>query len=130
MLRRLQPHGSWFGDHIRVHPAGTGERIGCLLTERLGALQRTSGKPLLLVAQYDPYVFKADGFGLDQRRITGLVLDCARRRGLKLLDTYDAISQNRGDGGPLGLYAQWHMNAAGNALVAGLIAAALKEQGN
>ena len=133
VLRRLRLMENWFGDHISVHPAGTGERIGCLLTERLGELQRQSGKPLLLVAQYDPYVFRSGG--LDQRRITGLVLDCARQRGLKVLDTYDAIARHAGGpsggptgaGGPLGLYGQWHMNASGNALVAGLIAQALKE---
>lgn len=134
VLRRLNLMEDWFGDHIRVHPAGTGERIGCLLTERLGDLQRTSGKPWLLVAQYDPYVFR--GGGLEQRRLTGLVLDCARARGLEVLDTYDAIARHSagsigdpaGAGGPLGLYGQWHMNAAGNALVAGLIAGALKER--
>jgi len=125
VLRRLNLMEDWFGDHIRVHRAGTGERIGCLLTERLAELQRSIATPLLLVAQYDPYVFRTGG--LDQRRITGLVLDCARQRGLKVLDTYDAIARHSGDGGPLGLYGQWHMNAAGNALVAGLIAAALKE---
>ena len=81
------------------------------------------------MAQYDPYVFRSGG--LEQRRLTGLVLDCARARGLEVLDTYDAIARHSagsigdpaGAGGPLGLYGQWHMNAAGNALVAGLIAA-------
>ena len=127
VLRRLNLLEDWFGDHIKVHPAGTGERIGCLLTDRLRDLQQSGGRPLLLVAQYDPYVFRTDGFGAEQRRITGLVLDCARKRGLKVLDTFDAIARHTGPGGPLGLYAQWHMNAAGNALVAGLIAQVLKE---
>ena len=121
VLRRLDLLEDWFGDHIRVHPAGTGEKIACLLTDRLRELQQSSGAPLLLVAQYDPYVFKTAAFGEEQRRLTGLVLDCARARGLKVLDTFDAIAKS---GGPLGLYGVWHMNDAGNALVAGLIAAA------
>ena len=29
ILRRLDLLHDWFGDHIRVHPAGTGERLAC-----------------------------------------------------------------------------------------------------
>ena len=123
IMRRLNLLEDWFGDHIRVHPAGTGETIACLLADRLHDLQRASGAPLLLVAQYDPYVFKTPAFGEEQRRITGRLLECARTRGLKVLDTFDAIAKS---GEPLGLYGQWHMNDKGNALVAGRIAEALK----
>jgi lysophospholipase L1-like esterase len=123
VLRRLDLLEDWFGDHIRVHPAGTGEKIACLLTDRLRELQQASGVPLLLVAQYDPYVFKTASFGEEQRRITGHLLDCARARGLKVLDTFDAIAKSSE---PLSLYGQWHMNDKGNALIADLIAAALK----
>ena len=35
VLRRLNLMEDWFGDHIEVHPAGTGERIGTS-TRRLG----------------------------------------------------------------------------------------------
>ena len=45
ILRRLDLLYDWFGDHIRVHPAGTGETLACRLTERLAALQRSSGAP-------------------------------------------------------------------------------------
>ena len=120
LLRRLNLLEDWFGDHLRVHPAGTGEKIACLLTDRLRDLQQASGVPLLLVAQYDPYVFKTNGV---QRAITGRLLACARARGLKVLDTYDAIAAAQDTAG---LYAQWHMNDKGNALVANLIDGALK----
>jgi lysophospholipase L1-like esterase len=123
IMRRLGLMEDWFGDHIRVHPAGTGEKIACLLTDRLRDVQQASGVPLLLVAQYDPYVFKTPAFGEEQRRITGRLLDCARARGLKVLDTFDAIAKSDA---PLGLYGQWHMNDKGNALIAQLIAAALR----
>src|SRR5476649_2737573 len=123
ILRRLNLLEDWFGDHIRVHPAGTGEKIACLLTDRLRELQQSSGAPLLLVAQYDPYVFKTPALGEEQRRITGRLLDCARARGLKVLDTFDAIAKS---GEPLSLYGQWNMNDKGNALIAQRIADTLK----
>ena len=123
IMRRLNLLEDWFGDHIRVHPAGTGEKIACLLTDRLHALQQASGVPLLLVAQYDPYVFKTPAFGEEQRVLTARLLACARARGLKVLDTFDAIAKS---GDPVGLYAQWHMNDKGNALVADAIARALR----
>jgi lysophospholipase L1-like esterase len=126
VLRRLSLMEDWFGDHVRVHPAGMGEEIGCRLTARLRTLRDTSGVPMLLVAQYDPFIFKDAAFGAEQRRLTGHILDCARRQGIAVLDTFDAVAGHKGDGGPLGLYAQWHMNGAGNSLVADGIAAALK----
>jgi lysophospholipase L1-like esterase len=123
VLRRLNLLEDWFGDHIRVHPPGTGEKIACLLTGRLRELQQASGAPLLLVAQYDPYVFKTAAIGEEQRRITGRLLACARAYGLKVLDTFDAIAKSDA---PLSLYGQWHMNDKGNALIAEAIAGALR----
>src|SRR5262245_1549246 len=61
ILRRLDQLHDWFGDHIRVHPPGTGEQIACRLTEWLAALQRTSGTRVptrvIVVAEYDPVVW-------------------------------------------------------------------------
>jgi lysophospholipase L1-like esterase len=127
IIRRLDLLENWFGDHIRVHPAGTGEKIACLLTGDLLDIQRKSAVPLLLVAQYDPFVWKTDAFAAEQRRATKAVLDCARQRGLKVLDTFDALAAAKTPGGPQGLYGQWHMNDAGNDVIAGLIAAALDQ---
>jgi len=126
VLRRLDLLENWFGDHVRVHPPGMGEKIACLLTERLADIQRSSGAPVLLVAQYDPYVWKTPAFAAEQRQATKDLLDCARARGLRVLDTFDAVGAARTAGGPLGLYGLWHMNDAGNAFVAALIAAALQ----
>ena len=125
VMRRLDLLENWFGDHVRVHPAGTGEKIACLLTAHLLEIQQKSAAPLLLVAQYDPVVWKTEAFASEQRRATKAVLDCARQRGLKVLDTFDALAASNVPGGPRGLYGQWHMNDAGNEAVAGLIAAAL-----
>lgn len=126
VLRRLDLLENWFGDHVRVHPPGTGEKIACLLAERLADIQRSSGAPVLVVAQYDPYVWKTPAFAAEQRRATKDLLDCAHARGLGVLDTFDALAAAGTAGGPLGLYGLWHMNDAGNAFVAGLIAGALQ----
>ena len=45
VLRRLDLLHNWFGDHVRVHPAGTGERIACALTQRLADLQLVDQLP-------------------------------------------------------------------------------------
>lgn len=126
VLRRLDLLYDWFGDHIRVHPAGTGERIACVLTERLAALQKTSRAPndkrvVLVVALYDPVVWQDPAFAAEQRRMTQGLLACAARQGLATLDSFDAI-QKAGAGA---LYKQWHMNAKGNQVVADLIAQSL-----
>jgi len=82
LMRRLDLLHDWFGDHIRVHPAGTGELVSCRLTARLAELQKSSGAPVLLVAAYDPVVWDDPKFAAEQRRLTAGLLDCARRNGL------------------------------------------------
>jgi lysophospholipase L1-like esterase len=123
ILRRLDQLHDWFGDHIRVHREGTGERIACLLTGRLAELQRSSGARVLLVAEYDPVVWDHPKFAAEQRRVTEGLLACARARGLAAIDSFDALIVQ--DGKPRDLYVLWHLNAKGNRLVAALIAAEL-----
>lgn len=125
IMRRLGALHDWYGDHVRIHPPGTGEKIACLLTRRLAELQRRSGARILIVAQYDPMVWQDARFAAEQRRLTEGVLACSRRQGLDVLDSFDALVANGGKGKPATLYGLWHMNDAGNLLVAGLIAAAL-----
>ncbi len=127
VMRRLDQLHGWYGDHIRVHPAGTGERISCLLTARLAELQKSSGAPILLVAEYDPVVWDDPSFAAEQRRMTRDLLACGHRNGLATLDTYEALAATPR---PRDLYVLWHMNAAGNALIARLVADALGLKGN
>jgi hypothetical protein len=127
LMRRLDLLHDWFGDHIRVHPAGTGELVSCRLTARLAGLQKSSGAPVLLVAAYDPVVWDDPKFAAEQRRLTAGLLDCARRNGLATLDTYEALAATPR---PRDLYVLWHMNAAGNALIARLVAGALGDKAN
>jgi len=130
ILSRLDLTDNWHSDHIRVHPSGMGEKISCLLTHRLADLQRRSGARVLVVAQYDTVVWRDASFAAEQRRLTKGLLDCSRQQGLEVLDTFDAIAAHGGKGAARSLYAEWHMNDAGNRLTAGLIAAALGNGGN
>jgi lysophospholipase L1-like esterase len=130
ILERLDGIDRWHGDHVRVHPPGTGEKISCLLTRRLADLQRRSGARVLVVAQYDPFVWRDASFAAEQRRLTKGLLDCSRQQGLDVLDTFDALAANGGKGSPGSLYGEWHMNDEGNRLTAGAIAAALGSVGN
>jgi lysophospholipase L1-like esterase len=122
ILRRLDLLHDWFGDHIRVHPEGSGERISCLLTERLASLQKSSGARVLVVAEYDPVVWGDPAFAARQREMTGALLDCARKQGLATLDSFNAMAATAK---PRQLYVLWHMSEAGNALIARLVARAL-----
>lgn len=121
VLRRLHLLHDWFGDHVRVHPEGSGERIACLLTGRLAELKRISGARVLLMAQYDPVVWQDPKLAAEQRRLTEGVLRCGQQAGLDVLDTFDTLARAN----PGGLYGLWHMNDAGNKLVASLVAAAI-----
>jgi lysophospholipase L1-like esterase len=127
VLRQLDQLNLWYGDHLRVHPEGTGERIACLLTGRLAELQRSSGARVLVVAEYDPVVWDHPKFAAEQRRMTEGLLACARARGLAAIDSFDALvaHSTKENGKPRDLYALWHLNAKGNRLVADLIAAEL-----
>jgi lysophospholipase L1-like esterase len=129
VLRRLDLTDNWYSDQVRVHPPGTGEKVSCLLARRLADLRRRSGVRVLVVAQYDPYVWRDASFAAEQRRLTKGVLDCSRQQGLEVLDSFDAVAANDGKGKPATLYGLWHMNDTGNRLIARLIATALGNGG-
>lgn len=122
ILRRLDLLHDWFGDHIRVHASGVGELLACRLTERLAELQKQSGARVLLLAEYDPVVLEDPAFAAEQRRLTGGLLACAEKNGLATLDSFSALSATAQ---PRRLYGLWHMNNAGNRLIAELVAKAL-----
>ena len=123
ILRRLDLLYDWFGEHVRVHPAGSGERIACLLTERLAELQKRSAVPVLMLAQYDPVVWQDKAFADEQRRMTGGLLRCAAGSGLSTIDSFDLLAAYHADAKRL--YVLWHMSSEGNWLMAQLVARAL-----
>jgi len=125
ILRRLDELHDWFGDHIRVHPEGTGERLACRLTDRLADLQRTTGARVVVVAEYDPVawddpmVWDDPAFATEQRRMAKALLDCAAKNGLLTIDSFPALANTPN---PHQLYTLWHMNEPGNRLIAALVA--------
>ena len=123
ILRRLDLLHDWFGDHVRVHPAGTGETLACRLTDRLANLQRSSGARVIVVAEYDPVVWDDPAFAAEQRRMTKGLLDCAAKNGLSTIDSFPALAETAQ---PRRLYGLWHMTEDGNRLIAKLIAGQLK----
>ena len=125
VLRRLNLLYDWFGDHVRVHQPGDGERIACLLTERLRELQASSGARVVVLAEYDPMVWQNAEFSAEQQRLAQGLLACARQRGLGTINSFEALAN--APGGPQGLYGQWHMNDKGNRVIAGLVADALAQ---
>ena len=87
ILRHRGWQYEWSIDHVRVLPRGMGEAMACPLLKRLAALQ----VPTLVVAEYDPYVWKNAEYAGEQRRLSRSVLDCARAAGLGTLDLFAAI---------------------------------------
>lgn len=126
VLRRLDLLYEWFGDHLRVHPAGSGERIACALTERLAELQKKARARVLVVALYDPVTWQDPAFAAEQRRLTKGLLACAAKEKLAVFDTYDAMAAIAARGEVRGLYGTWHLSPAGNRLIAELIARQLQ----
>jgi lysophospholipase L1-like esterase len=125
VLRRLDLLYDWFGDHVRVHRPGDGDRIACLLTERLRELQASSGARVIVLAEYDPMVWQNAEFSAEQRRLARGLLACAQQRGLGTINSFEALAN--APGGPQSLYGLWHMNDKGNRLIAGLVADALSQ---
>ena len=123
ILRRLDLLHDWYGDHKRVAAPGTGEHLSCLLTARLGELQKQSGAKVIVIAEYDPVVWDDPVFAATQRRMTRGLLDCAAQAGLTTIDSFDALAAT---GAPRKLYITWHMNEPGNRLIAGLVAEKLR----
>lgn len=114
----------WIVDHHRMTPRGTGERIACLLMRRLAGL----GVPVLVVAQYDRYVWQDAEFAAEQRRISQGVLKCAAAEGLATVDLYGPMAKAIQAEGREKLYRTWHPSPEGNALTAREIAGELKRR--
>jgi lysophospholipase L1-like esterase len=123
VLRRLDLIGAWHDDHRRAHPEGTGERLSCLMTKRLARLQRESGAPVILLAEYDPATWTQSPIGAQQVGMTKRLLACAATNGLLTIDSFPAFAAT---GAPQQLYVSWHLNDAGNRLIAGLAAEKLR----
>jgi lysophospholipase L1-like esterase len=111
----------WGVDHQRATPAGTGGRLACALMNRLAKL----GVPVLVVAEYDFYVWVNPDFAVEQRRLSQAVLKCAAATGFATLDLYDRMAEAVRAEGREKIYRAWHPGPPGYRLIAQEIAAEL-----
>jgi lysophospholipase L1-like esterase len=120
---------AWSHDDVRVHSVGEGEPIACLLMKRLAAFGRETEAKVVAVALYDADAWRWRWLGslARQHRTPGDTLSCAAKAGIETVDTYDAFDQAISERGVDALYHRWHPNAAGNRLIADLIAARFRQ---
>src|SRR5690606_11811069 len=123
ILRHKGWQYEWSIDHVRVLPRGAGEAMACPLLKRLATLE----VPTLVVAEYDPYVWKNAEYASEQRQLSRSVLDCARAAGLGALDLYDAIDEGVKRDGHAAMFRTSHPGPLGHRIAAERIAAALEE---
>ncbi|WP_428681673.1 SGNH/GDSL hydrolase family protein [Reyranella sp.] len=123
ILRHKGWQYEWSIDHLRVLPRGAGEAMACPLLKRLAGL----GVPTLVVAEYDPYVWKNAEYAGEQRRLSRSVLDCARAAGLGALDLFDAIDEGVRRDGYAAMFRSSHPGPLGHRIAAERIAEALKQ---
>jgi hypothetical protein len=123
VLKRLKMQYEWALDHVRVAPRGEGARQACLLFRRLAKV----GVPVVVVAEYDPYLWTDPPYMREQRKLTLSVLQCAADIGFATVDPFGRIDQSMRTVGRELYYRQGeHFSPAGHEMVAGLVAEALK----
>jgi len=123
VLDRLRLRNAWHADVERALPSGEGERLACPLMRRLAAL----GVPTLVVAQYLPSAWDEPASTAEERRVVGVVLDCAAQAGLRTLDLYPAFDDAIRTGGRTAVFGgKWHPNWRGYLLIAREIASELR----
>lgn len=123
ILRHKGWQYEWSIDHVRVLPRGAGVAMACPLLKRLAGL----GVPTLVVAEYDPYVWKNAEYASEQHRLSRRVLDCARAAGLGALDLFDAIDEGVRRDGYAAMFRTSHPGPLGHRIAAERIAAALQD---
>ena len=122
VLRHQGWQYEWAVDHERVLPRGEGEKISCALLARLKDL----GLLLLVVAEYNRYVFENEEYAAETRLTTGAVLKCAADLGLATLDLFDMDKDAVGRHGLEPMFRRSHPGPDGARLTADAIAAELE----
>lgn len=122
ILRHKGWQYEWSIDHDRVLPRGAGEAMACALLKRVAGL----GVPTLVVAEYDPWVWKNADYAREQRRLSAVVLDCARAAGLGALDLFSVIDEAVKRDGYAAVFRSSHPGPLGHRIAAERIASALQ----
>ncbi len=126
VLRRLKWQYEWSLDHVRVAPPGEGARQSCPLFRRLAR----TGVPVLVVVEYDPYLWTDPPYMRAQRELSNSVLRCAEEAGFATLDPFDTIdAAMRSSGRALYYRDGQHYSPAGHEMLARRIADALRKLG-
>jgi lysophospholipase L1-like esterase len=128
VMRRLGLMAHWRrGQPSHVEPAHDhGDKVACLLMDRLALLRARHQIKVVLVAQYSIQTWQAEHFRREEVAVVRALADCARARGIDTIDTYDAVAAAVRAHGVAGSYTGIHMNPAGNRLTAELIADRLR----
>ena len=124
VLRHQGWQYEWAIDHERVLPRGAGEKISCALLARL----KTLGIPMLVVAEYNRYVFENEEYAQEVRRTTGALLTCAAGLGLATLDLFDLDKNAVRQRGLDAVFRSSHPGPEGTRIAADAIAAALSKR--
>lgn len=123
VMRRLG-HMAWWrrGQPSHVEPAHDyGEKVACLLMDRLASLRDQHRTKVVLVAQYSPQTWQSEDLRRKEVAVVQGVAACARARGIDTIDTFAAVAAAVRARGVAGTYTGIHMNPAGNRLTADLI---------
>ncbi|MBV8393429.1 MAG: SGNH/GDSL hydrolase family protein [Alphaproteobacteria bacterium] len=123
VMKRLGRWYDWVIDYARVLPEHEGEALACPVFRRLAGL----GLPTLVVAEYDPFVWRDPQWGPEARLISGKVLACASAAGLATLDLYDTIDGGVKQQSLEAMFGVAHLTPAGTTLAARKIAEALEK---
>ena len=127
-MDRLGLHTYWHRGLLprsRVHDQG--DRVGCLLMDRLKKLGRAHDMGITIIAQYSVDVWSVETAHDYERRVITSLLACAREAGIDTLDTYAALAAAVQADGVSSYYLEQHLNGRGNRLTAELIARHLQE---
>lgn len=123
VLKRLKLQYEWALDHVRIAPPGEGARQACLLFKRLAGL----GVPVVVVAEYDPYLWTDPPYMREQKQLIASVLQCAAATGFATVDPFDRIDQAMRTVGRTFYYRQGeHFGPAGHEMIARLVAEKLR----
>jgi len=121
VLRHKGWQYEWAIDHERILPRGDGEKLACPLLQRLARL----GVPTLVVATYDPYVWRDSDYAGEQRRLSEVVLGCARSAGFYMLDLFETTDAAISKLGYAAVFRSSHPGPTGHRITADRIAAEL-----
>ena len=119
LMRRTNNLAYWYGGDVDDNFAHRdGERVSCLLMDRLKALRARTGVRIVVIAQYAPQTWTIPEFGSSEQKAAQGVLACAKEAGLETLDTAETVRAAVAKEGLPAIYINAHMTNRGNKITA------------